>query len=252
MDLVNPKTPETTNKMAIKKNSFGRGKPKLTRDQTNSSSPQTSPDNNPTPGSSVGPLAITTANMSDTEVNRAIENAKTADQEVFIRDENGKVFTDKKPHPNAFEDNLENSELELASNLSSSTEIEPEEKEPIRRSKRLTKTNPIVRYINPICHDYRSYCRKAEHGPHTESNGRWTGGGSQQPLNQPQDKFQTLRTANHRNTYNSRKRPTAHQTLDQWRSNRNNRKQNAPIGRSSANSRGGNVEDRQTYLDCRN
>ena len=101
--------------------------------------------------------------MTDTEVDRAIE-----DQEVFIRDENGKVFTDNKPHPSTFEDNLENSELNLASNLSSSTEIETEEKEPIRRSKRLTKTNPIVRYNNPICHDYRSHRRKAELGPHTE------------------------------------------------------------------------------------
>ena len=37
--------------------------------------------------------------MTDTEVDRAIEDAKSADQEVFIRDENGKVFTDDKPHP---------------------------------------------------------------------------------------------------------------------------------------------------------
>ena len=233
MDLVNPKTPEFPNTTVTKRGSIGRGRPKLTRDRTSSNSPQTSPDNNPTQGSSMGPLTITTTNMTDTEVDRAIE-----DQEVFIRDENGRVFTDNKPHPSTFEDNLENSELDLASNLSSSTEIETEEKEPIRRSKRLTKTNPIVRYNNPICHDYRSHRRKAELGPHTESNGRWTGGGRQQPLNQSQDKIQTLRTANHRNTYNSRE-PTAHQTLDQWRNNRCNKKQNAPIGRSSANSRGG-------------
>ena len=191
--------------------------------------------------------------MTDTEVDRAIEDAKSADQEVFIRDENGKAFTDNKPHPSTFEDNLESSDLDLASNLSSSTGIENEEKEPIRRSKRLTKTNPIVRYNNPICHDYRSYRRKSELGPHSESNGRWTGGGRQQPLNQSQDKIQTLRTPNHRNTDNSRERPTAHQTLGQWR-NRHNKKQNAPVGRSSANSRGGNVEDRQThfrnYLVC--
>ena len=177
--------------------------------------------------------------MTDTEVDRAIEDAKNADQEVFIRDENGKVFTANKPNPSTFEDNLENSELDIPSNLSSSTEIETEEKEPIRKSKRLKKTNPIVRYNNPICHDYRSHRRKAELGPNTESNGRWTGGGRQQPSNQSQDKVRTLRTANHRNTYNSRERPTAHETLDQWRNNRNNQKHNALIGRSSGNSRGG-------------
>ena len=60
-------------------------------------------------------------------------------KEIFIRDENGKVFTDNKPHPSTVEDNLEKPDLDLASNLSSSTEIETEEKEPIRRSKRLTK-----------------------------------------------------------------------------------------------------------------
>ena len=32
--------------------------------------------------------------MTDTEVDRAIEDAKIAEQEVFIRDDNGKVFTD--------------------------------------------------------------------------------------------------------------------------------------------------------------
>ena len=247
MDLVNPKTPESPNTTVTKRGSIGRGRPKLIRDRNSSKSPQTSPDNKPTQGNSMGPLTIITTNMTDTEVDRAIEDAKSADQQVFIRDENGKVFTDDKPHPSTFEDNLENSELDLASNLSSSTEIETEENEPIRRSKRLIKTNPVLRYNNPICHDYRSHRTKAELGPHTEPKGRRTGGGRQQPLNQSQDKIQTLRTANHRNTYNSRGRSTAHQTLDQWRNNRHNKLQNAPIGGSSANSRGGNVEDRQTY-----
>ena len=62
----------------------------------------------------MGPLTITATNTTDTEIDRAIEDAKNADQEVFIRDENGKVFTDNKPNPNKFEDNLENSELDLA------------------------------------------------------------------------------------------------------------------------------------------
>ena len=90
--------------------------------------------------------------MTDTEVDRPIEDAKIAEQEVFIRDDNGKVFTDNKTQSRPFGVILENSELDLASNLSSSTEIKTEENERIRRSKRLTKTNPIVRYNNPICH----------------------------------------------------------------------------------------------------
>ena len=44
---------------------------------------------------------------------------------VFIRDENGKVFTDINTDLNLLEeDNSENSELDLVNNLSSSTEIE--------------------------------------------------------------------------------------------------------------------------------
>ena len=48
---------------------------------------------------------------------------------------------------------------------SSSTEldIKHEEEKIVRRSKRLTKTNPIIRYNNPPCHDYRNQRRKAEH-----------------------------------------------------------------------------------------
>ena len=73
--------------------------------------------------------------MTDPEVDRAIEDAKRAHQEVFIRDEYCKVFTDHKPNWNTLEDNLENSELDLPSNLKSSTEMETEEKKPVRRSK---------------------------------------------------------------------------------------------------------------------
>ena len=127
MDLVNPKTLESQNTTVTKRGSIGRGRPKLIRDRTSPNSPQTSPDNELTQGNSMGPLTIVTTNMTDTEVDLAIEDAKSADQEVFIRDKNGKVFTDDKPHPSSFEDNLENSELDLASNLSSSTEIETEE-----------------------------------------------------------------------------------------------------------------------------
>ena len=76
----------------------------------------------------MSPLTITATNMTDTKVDRAIEDAKSADQEFFIRDENGKVFTDNNTNSNILEDNLENSDLELASNLSSSTGTDTEKK----------------------------------------------------------------------------------------------------------------------------
>ena len=53
--------------------------------------------------------------------------------------------------------------MELLSNLSSSTEIEQDTKERnLRRSKRLTKTNPIVRLNNPAPLDYRKYSQKTK------------------------------------------------------------------------------------------
>ena len=116
MDLISPKTPESPNTTVTKRGSIGRGRPKLIRDRTSTNSPQTSPDNNTTQGSNMGPLTIITTNMTDTEVDGAIEDAKSAEQEIFIRDENGKVLR------------KENSDLDLASNLSSSTEIETEGK----------------------------------------------------------------------------------------------------------------------------
>ena len=144
------------------------------------------------------------------------------------------------------EDNFENSDLDLASNLSSSTEIDTEEKEPIRRSKRLTKTNPNIRHNNPICHDYRKHRKKTEFGNNTESTNRSTGGEIRRSLDRSNAQIQTLRPTTNRNRQNCQERLTMHQTLDQWRNDRHNRSQNTPIGQSSANRRGGNVEDRQT------
>ena len=59
--------------------------------------------------------------MTEEEIHQAIQDARTAEQELFIRDENGKVPIN--PNTN-LKNNLETSDLELASNLSSSTEIE--------------------------------------------------------------------------------------------------------------------------------
>ena len=52
MEWANQKTPESPNTTVTKKGSLGRGRPKLIRDRNSSNSPQTSPDNNPTQGSS--------------------------------------------------------------------------------------------------------------------------------------------------------------------------------------------------------
>ena len=145
---------------------------------------------------------------------------------------------------------MENSDLDLANN--SGTEVDTEEKEPIRSSERLTKTNPIVGCKNPFCHDYRKLREKTEVEAHTESTKSSTREGKQQPLDWPQDQNQTLRPVTNRSRPNCQEWLTVHQTLDPWRNDRHNRKQNAPISRSPANSRRGNVEDRQTYLDSRN
>ena len=184
--------------------------------------------------------------MTDTEIDRAIEDAKQAAQEILIRDENGKVFSDNNVKPYTLKDNFKNSDLELASNLRSSTEIDTEEKEPLRRSKRLTKTNPIIRYNNPICHDYRKHRKKTEFGINTESTNCTTGGERRRSLDRSKTSIQTLRPINNRNRQTCQERSTVHHTSDQWRNNRHNRKYNTPIGQTSTNRRGGNVEDRRT------
>ena len=120
---------------------------KLIRDRQNSSPHQSSPEGT----NNTGPLKVHSPfNMTDTESDRAIEDARQANDELFIRDDNGKVFKNLNSFPKTGEENnFENSELDLASNLSSSTEVEAdikhEEEKTVRRSKRLTKTNPIGR-----------------------------------------------------------------------------------------------------------
>ena len=237
MDTESPKTPEPQTNTTLKTGTLGRGRSKLVRDRTRPNSPQAT--------TTPGPLTIVTANMTDTEVDRAITDTKHADQEPLIRDENCKVFTDNNANQNTLEDNFENSDLDLASNLSSSTEIDMEEKEPIRRSKRLTKTNPIIRYNNPICHDYRKHRKKTEFG-NTGSTNSTTGGERRRSLDRSDTCIQKLRPIANRNKQSCQERSTVHQKLDQWRNVRHNKNFNTPIGQSSANSRGGNVEDRRT------
>ena len=236
LDTTSPKTPEPQPNTTIKTVTIGRGRPKLVRDRTTPNSPQAT--------TTMGPLTIVTANMTDTEIDRAITDTKNADQELFLRDENGKVLINNSSQ-NTLEDNFENSDLDLASNLSSSTEIDKEEKEPIRRSKRLTKTNPIIRYNNPICYDYRKHRKQTEFG-NTGSTNSTTGGERRRSLDRSDTHIQTLRPIVNRNKQSCQERSTVHQKLDQWRNTRHNKHSSNPIGRSSANSKGGNVEDRQT------
>ena len=81
--------------------------------------------------------------MTDTEINRAIEDARQANDELFIRDDNGKVFKNLTSFPKTGEENIfETSELDLISNLSSSTELEADIKQRRRKnSTQIKKTN---------------------------------------------------------------------------------------------------------------
>ena len=63
--------------------------------------------------------------MTDTEIHRTIEDARQSNEELFIRDDNGMVIKNLTSIPNTGEENnFENSELDLACNLNSSTELE--------------------------------------------------------------------------------------------------------------------------------
>ena len=119
---------------------------------------------------------------------------------------------------------LQTSELELASNLSSSTGIETdiiaEEEKNNRKSKRLTKTSHIVRYNNPICQDYRKHRKKAELGQHTGSVRHKSKTRKQQSvIEQRTDKIQTLRSHINRGNTRSMEQMTVHNQTDQWRDN---------------------------------
>ena len=81
--------------------------------------------------------------MTDKEINRAIEDDREANDELFIKDDNDKVFENLTPFlKTGEENNFENSELDLASNLSSSIELEADTKQ-TRRSKNSTQIKTI-------------------------------------------------------------------------------------------------------------
>ena len=77
-ETSSPITLDQPDNATVKKSSFGRGKPlKLIRDQQNSSPHQSSPGGK----RNTGPLTMTAANMSDTEIDCAIEDARQANDE---------------------------------------------------------------------------------------------------------------------------------------------------------------------------
>ena len=207
METESHKTLEPSDSTTLKRSTFGRGKPKITRDRTSPGSPLETPGKIPALDDNMGPLTINTGHMTETEIHQAIQDAKTAEQELFIRDENGKV------------------------SINSNTKS-------VRRSKRLTKTNPIVSYNNPICHEYRKHRKRAELGQHTGSTECATGEWKQQAtITHQRDKIQTLRKHTNRNNIKSQERSKVHQQMDLWRSNRQKtNNQHLPIGRTPTNS----------------
>ena len=159
--------------------------------------------------------------MSASDIEQIIKDTQNSGQELYIKDHNGKVTYD------TF-DKIEESDLELASNLSSSTEIEKElektEENNLRRSKRLTKTNPIVRLNNPINQDcYRKHNKKTKSVTFTGDTGR--GGRTdrrRKQLNHSMEKQNANHgspdstTANHgsRDSIKRRGQVTDHKTMD--------------------------------------
>ena len=174
--------------------------------------------------------------MTDTEIDRAIDDVRQANKELFIRDETGGVFKNLTSFPDTEEENsFEISDLDQASNMSSSTQLEAdtkyEETKIVCGSKRLTKTILIVRYNNPICHDYRKHRRKAELGSNKVRD-------IQPQLTQTADNNQTSRTYIHRDNHTMEDRLSVHKAMDIWRNYRHTEASQNPIGQTAANSEG--------------
>ena len=140
---------------------IGRERPRLTRNNTAPASNNT-PDKQNNTGT--GTLTINADQMLESDIDKTIKDSTQSRQDIQIKDKSGKVPFDNNKKK---ENDLDLSELELASNLSSSTEIEKDteqlENENLRRSKSLTKTNPIVRLNNPVNQsDYRKHSKTTQ------------------------------------------------------------------------------------------
>ena len=180
-DLDTSPEPATTKRAGT----IGRGRPRLTRDRI------ASPSSDKAPGqqnsSEMGLLTINTDQMSDSDIDQTIRDSLQSGQEIQTRDNSGKVTF----YNNETEIKLDLSELELASNLSSSTEIEKDieqlENDNLRRSKRLTKTNPLVGLNNPVTQsDYRKHSITTQPVTTSGVHGRNAGTGQRgRPVNRP-------------------------------------------------------------------
>ena len=91
METESRRMPEHSESVTIRPGSFGRGRPKTTIE--NRSDPGFPPLDTPAkkPEGSLGPLTLSTDQMTDAEIHQAIRDARNADQELLLRDENGKV-----------------------------------------------------------------------------------------------------------------------------------------------------------------
>ena len=188
---TSPEPPNTK-----KNGTFGRGRPKMAKligeKGQESPPPEVRPGSHDGNDEHLGTLTANTEQMSESDIEQIIEDTQESGQELHIRDHNGKVTYD------TF-DKIEESDLELASNLSSSTEIEKDlektEENNLRRSKRLTKTNPIVRLNNPVNQDcYRKHSKKTKPATFTgDTGGGWRAGRRRKQLNHSTEK----QNANH-------------------------------------------------------
>ena len=106
MEMESLRTPEHSDSVTLRKGFSGRGRSKIIRgDRSNTSSPLDT--TGMTPYGNWGPLTISTERMTDTEIRQAVQDTKNTDQELLIRDENGKVPANSN---RKLEDDLETSE----------------------------------------------------------------------------------------------------------------------------------------------
>ena len=127
--------------------------------------------------------------MSESDKEQVINDTQQSGQDLHIKDINGKVS------------NTIDSDLELASNLSTEIDkdLENAQETNLRRSKRLTKTNPLIRINNPVIQsDYRKHRKTSKLVTTTADNRRNAGVGKRrQPVirSQPQ-MFQPMENNN--------------------------------------------------------
>ena len=106
VETESPKAPELSDNATLKRSTSGRGKPMTTGDRPSPGSPLETPGKIPALDDNIGPFTKNTGHMTETEIRQAVQDAKTAEQELSIRDENGKVPINSNMNP---KDNLETS-----------------------------------------------------------------------------------------------------------------------------------------------